>query len=64
MFIVDNDNFGAVDAKSVTVTDMSGRTVLSVNGSSAKLAGLQPGMYVGVAKYADGSSKTLKFVKK
>lgn len=64
MFIVDNDNFCAVDAKSVTVTDMSGRTVLSVNGSSAKLAGLQPGMYVGVAKYADGSSKTLKFVKK
>lgn len=64
MFIVDNDNFGAVDAKSVTVTDMSGRTVLSVKGSSAKLAGLQPGMYVGVAKYADGSSKTLKFVKK
>lgn len=64
MFIVDNDNFGAVDAKSVTVTDMSGRTVLSVKGSSAKLACLQPGMYVGVAKYADGSSKTLKFVKK
>ena len=64
MFIVDNDNFGAVDAKSVTVTDMSGRTVLSVKGSSAKLAGLLPGMYVGVAKYADGSSKTLKFVKK
>ncbi len=64
MFIVDNDNFGAVNAKSVAIVDMSGRTVLSVNSSSAKLSGLQPGVYVGVAKYADGSSKTLKFVKK
>ncbi|WP_373175043.1 choice-of-anchor J domain-containing protein [Prevotella merdae] len=64
MFIVDNDNFGAVNAKSVAIVDLSGRTVLSVNSCSAKLADLQPGIYVGVAKYADGSSKTLKFIKK
>lgn len=64
MFIVDNDSFGAVSAKSVAIVDMSGRTVLRTNGSSAQLSGLQPGVYVGVAKYADGSSKTLKFVKK
>ena len=64
MFIVDNDNFSAVNAKSVAIVDLSGRTVLSVNSSSAKLAGLQPSVYVGIAKYADGSSKTLKFVKK
>ena len=64
MFIVDNDNFSAVNAKSVAIVDLSGRTVLSANSSSAKLAGLQPSVYVGIAKYADGSSKTLKFVKK
>lgn len=64
MFVVDNDTFSALDAVSVTVTDMSGRTVAKVNGGSADLSGTQPGVYVGAAKYKDGSVKTLKFVKK
>lgn len=64
MFIVDNNSFGAVGAKSVAVVDLSGRTVLRAESSSASVAGLQPGVYVGVAKFADGSTKSLKFVKK
>ena len=64
MFIVDNNSFGAVGAKSVAVVDLSGRTVLRAESSSTSVAGLQPGVYVGVAKFADGSTKSLKFVKK
>lgn len=64
MFIVDDNSFGAVGAKSVAVVDLSGRTVLRAESSSTSVAGLQPGVYVGVAKFADGSTKSLKFVKK
>ena len=64
MFIVDDNSFGAVGAKSVAVVDLSGRTVLRAESSSTSVAGLQPGVYVGVAKFADGNTKSLKFVKK
>lgn len=63
-FFVSDASFGAAGAQSVSVADMSGRTVLTAKGSSVATTALQPGVYVGAVKYADGSVKTRKFVKK
>lgn len=64
VFLVDDNSFGALDAQAVTIADMSGRIVLRAGGSTARVDGLQPGVYVGIAQYPDGSTKTMKFVKK
>ena len=64
MFFVSDDSFGATGAKSISIADMSGRSVATVNAETASLAGLQAGVYVATAKYADGTSKTFKFMKK
>ena len=64
LFFVDDSSFGAAGAKKVSVADMSGRTVASADGSTVSTASLQPGVYVGTVKYADGTAKSLKFVKK
>ena len=64
VFFVDDNSFGAADAKSVSVADLSGRVIVNANASSVSISGLQPGIYVGSVKYADGSKKSLKFTKK
>ena len=64
VFFVDGDSFGAADAKSVSVADLSGRVIANANASSVSISGLQPGIYVGSVKYADGSRKSMKFTKK
>ncbi len=63
IFVGDN-YIGAADAKSISVADPSGRVVASVAGNTLYTTDLQPGVYVGVVKFANGAVKTTKFVKK
>lgn len=53
----------ATGATSITVADISGRTVVSAAASKADVSQLQPGIYVATATTAD-RVKTIKFVKK
>lgn len=64
LIVFDNDEIGAEGAQSVVVYDMAGRTVTSVAGSKANVSSLTPGVYVGVVKYANAKSESIKFVKK
>lgn len=64
LFLIGNDSFGAAGAKSISIVDMSGRKVSEANAETVSLSGLQAGVYVATVKYADGTSKTAKFVKK
>ncbi|HCD78243.1 MAG TPA: hypothetical protein DEQ27_08180 [Prevotella sp.] len=64
IFSLDGNNFLAAGAKNITIVDMSGRNVAETNSDAASLSAVQPGVYVATAKYADGTSKTFKFVKK
>lgn len=54
------------DIKNVTVTDMSGRIVKTIANPSRELnlSALKSGMYILKLDYKDGTSKTLKAVKK
>ena len=63
-FFVSNDTFGATGAKSISIADMSGRSVAKADTKTISLAGLNAGVYVATAKYADGTCKTFKFIKK
>ncbi|EKB60348.1 hypothetical protein [Bergeyella zoohelcum] len=63
---VDVVRFDGVDVKSVVATDVTGRKVaeLPVEGNVANLGGLTPGMYVLVLKHKDGSTSSVKAIKK
>lgn len=63
---VDVVRFDGADVKSVVATDVAGRKVaeLPVEGNVANLGGLTPGMYVLVLKHKDGSTSSVKAIKK
>lgn len=63
---VDVVRFDGADVKSVVATDVTGRKVaeLPVEGNVANLGGLTPGMYVLVLKHKDGSTSSVKAIKK
>ncbi len=62
--VIDNNYVSATNAAAITVVDMSGRTVASSKAEKASISGVQAGVYVAVVKYADGTSRSTKFVKK
>lgn len=62
--IVDNNKITAVGATAVNVVDLAGRTVVSAADSSADVTSLNSGVYIAVVKYANGTSKSVKFIKK
>lgn len=64
MVIFDQAKFAAVGAKTVSIVDMMGRTVATANGSAVSIANLKAGVYAGIATYAGGKTKSIKFVKK
>ena len=63
---VDVVRFDGADVKSVVATDVTGRKVaeLPVEGNVANLAGLTPGMYILVLKHKDGTTSSIKAIKK
>lgn len=63
---VDNVNFYGLDVKSVSVIDASGRTVktLEVSQNTVDLADLKSGLYVLLLQHKDGTTSTVKVIKK
>ena len=60
----DSNSFAAAGAASISIVDVSGRTVMNVNGNEASISSLQPGVYAAVVNYGNGKTRTVKFVKK
>lgn len=63
-FFVGDGSCVATGAKSVSVADMSGRVVAEANAEVVSLSRLNAGVYIATARYADGTSKAFKFVRK
>lgn len=61
--IVTGKTVSCTGATAITVSDISGRTALQVNGSKADISSLAAGVYVANVKTANGNH-TVKFVKK
>jgi len=60
----DSNSFAAAGAASISIVDVSGRTVMNVNGNEASISSLQSGVYAAVINYGNGKTRTVKFVKK
>lgn len=64
MIAFDSNSFAAAGAASISIVDVSGRTVMNVNGNEASISSLQSGVYAAVVNYGNGKTRTVKFVKK
>lgn len=62
-FNITDGSISTPNAESITVTDMSGRTMLTAKGAQANIESLKSGIYMATIKTANGL-KSIKFVKK
>ncbi len=61
--VVSGNEISSAAAEKISVADLSGRTVLSVDGQKADVSALHPGVYVAIVKTGAGQH-SLRFVKK